>query len=352
MSRRISSTRSSRSRISASTAHHGFDLIRIASAALTNVRRGRAAQGGSTITQQLARQSFLTTDKTIRRKLQELILAERIEVLYPKAADSRALPEQGLFRRRPVRRRSGVARLFRQARLGAVAVRSCAARRAGEVPDRPTRRRTNLDRAIGAPQRRAPGHARHRRIDRPDWQRARTARVVLRDSLRGGDLRGQYFQEQVRQELVDRFGWEQVYQGGLRVFSTIDMAVQDSAEAAVAQSLKTLDEKRKALASREASRQQRRRRQCRAPAGRADRHGSSHGRRARHGRRTRLRAEPLQPRGPGAPSAGVGVQAVRLRRGARGRLHAGDDDRSPERSGRRRRRATGRRKTSTRRPSR
>ena len=103
--------------------HHGFDLIRIASAASTNVRRGRAAQGGSTITQQLARQSFLTPDKTIRRKLQELILAERIEVLYQKAADPRAVPEQGLFRRRSVRRRSGVARLLRQARLGVVAVR-------------------------------------------------------------------------------------------------------------------------------------------------------------------------------------------------------------------------------------
>ncbi|HEV3141536.1 MAG TPA: biosynthetic peptidoglycan transglycosylase, partial [Vicinamibacterales bacterium] len=59
--------------------HHGFDLIRIGSAALTNLRHARAVQGGSTITQQLARQSFLKPDKTLRRKVQELILAERIE---------------------------------------------------------------------------------------------------------------------------------------------------------------------------------------------------------------------------------------------------------------------------------
>ena len=64
--------------------HHGFDLVRIASAALANLRSGRAAQGGSTITQQLARQSFLTPAKTIRRKLQELILAARIERMYSK----------------------------------------------------------------------------------------------------------------------------------------------------------------------------------------------------------------------------------------------------------------------------
>src|SRR5207248_1641356 len=45
----------------------------------------RAAQGGSTITQQLARQSFLTPEKTIRRKLQELILAAEIESRFSKA---------------------------------------------------------------------------------------------------------------------------------------------------------------------------------------------------------------------------------------------------------------------------
>src|SRR5262249_2695045 len=64
--------------------HHGFDMLRIASAALHNVRSGRLAQGGSTITQQLARQSFLTTDKTIKRKIQEFILARRIEHSYSK----------------------------------------------------------------------------------------------------------------------------------------------------------------------------------------------------------------------------------------------------------------------------
>ena len=64
--------------------HRGFDLVRIASAALTNLRHGRMAQGGSTITQQLARQSFLTPDKTLRRKFQELILASRIERIYTK----------------------------------------------------------------------------------------------------------------------------------------------------------------------------------------------------------------------------------------------------------------------------
>jgi len=64
--------------------HQGIDTIRILSAALANVRHRRVAQGGSTITQQLARQSFLRPDKTLRRKIQEAILANRIERLYDK----------------------------------------------------------------------------------------------------------------------------------------------------------------------------------------------------------------------------------------------------------------------------
>jgi len=229
--------------------HHGFGIIRIASAALTNVRRGRAAQGGSTITQQLARQSFLTTDKTIRRKLQELILAERIEVLYPKAQIlelylNKVYFGDGLYGVEAASRgyfgKHASELSLSEAALLAGLVKSPSAYA-------PT---SNLDRAIGRRNVVLQAMLDSGAINRPDWQRARTARVVLRDSLRGGDLRGRYFQEQLRQELVDRFGWMQVYQGGLRVFSTIDMAAQESAEAAVAQSLKTLDDKRKALASR------------------------------------------------------------------------------------------------------
>src|SRR5690606_27698036 len=59
--------------------HGGVDVVRVVGAALSNLREGRAAQGGSTITQQLARQSFLTMDKTLRRKVTEVIVAARLE---------------------------------------------------------------------------------------------------------------------------------------------------------------------------------------------------------------------------------------------------------------------------------
>src|SRR5687767_7134696 len=64
--------------------HSGVDAIRVAAAAVRNLETGRRSEGGSTITQQLARQSFLTRDKTFRRKLKEVILAGYIEGEYTK----------------------------------------------------------------------------------------------------------------------------------------------------------------------------------------------------------------------------------------------------------------------------
>src|SRR5260370_32233740 len=65
--------------------HGAVDPPRIAKAAIANITHRRAAQGASTITQQLARASFLTREKTLRRKIQEVILASRIEDQYSKA---------------------------------------------------------------------------------------------------------------------------------------------------------------------------------------------------------------------------------------------------------------------------
>ena len=57
--------------------HFGIDPIGIGRAALTNVRAGGIAQGGSTITQQLAKMRFLSTERTFTRKAKEAILARR-----------------------------------------------------------------------------------------------------------------------------------------------------------------------------------------------------------------------------------------------------------------------------------
>src|SRR3546814_2235641 len=64
--------------------HFGIDPIGLARAAWTNFRAGRVVQGGSTLTQQLAKNVFLTADRSLERKLQELLLAFWLERNFSK----------------------------------------------------------------------------------------------------------------------------------------------------------------------------------------------------------------------------------------------------------------------------
>src|SRR5436190_4290149 len=229
--------------------HHGFDGVRIVSAAFANLRHLRAVQGGSTITQQLARQSFLTPDKTIRRKLQELILARRIVERYTKQQIlelylNKVYFGDGLYGI------EAASRGYFGKHASELSVAE-AALLAGLVKSPSSYAPTvSLQRAIARRNVVLQAMLDERYIDRAARDEARHGHVTLHDNLRADEPHGQYFKEQVRREVVDRFGWQRVYQGGLRVFSTIDMPMQVAAETAVAGSLKTLDEKRRALAAK------------------------------------------------------------------------------------------------------
>jgi 1A family penicillin-binding protein len=232
--------------------HRGFDLVRIVSAALTNLRHGRMAQGGSTITQQLARQSFLTPDKTLRRKFQELILASRIERIYTKPQIlelyfNKVYFGDGLYGAEAAARgyfgKHASELNVAEAALLAGLVKSPSSYAPTVSRERAMARRNIVLQAM----------LESNALDQAAWKSARASKLVLHDTLRSEDPHGQYFKEQVRREVVERFGWQRVYQGGLRVFTTIDMPTQVAAEAAVADQLKALDEKRAAWQARRAA---------------------------------------------------------------------------------------------------
>ena len=64
--------------------HHGMDFRGIARAMYRNIRAGRIVEGGSTLTQQLAKVLFLTPERSYSRKLKEMVLALKIEQQYTK----------------------------------------------------------------------------------------------------------------------------------------------------------------------------------------------------------------------------------------------------------------------------
>ena len=68
--------------------HYGVDPLASRAPAMANILHRGVAQGGSTITQQLAKNLFLTQERTITRKLQEAMLALWLERKFSKHADS------------------------------------------------------------------------------------------------------------------------------------------------------------------------------------------------------------------------------------------------------------------------
>ncbi|MCL4848345.1 MAG: PBP1A family penicillin-binding protein [Acidobacteria bacterium] len=212
--------------------HRGVDLVRVAAAALANLRERRAAQGGSTITQQLARQSFLTPDKTIRRKLKEILVASQLEHSFSKDEIlemylNKVYFGDGFY---------GV----EAASLGYFDKHAAeldvaeAALLAGLIQS-PSAYAPTGNRARALARRRVVLNAMHEMgaIDRETLERAREVEPVLRSRFRPDEPFGLYAKEQIRRDLVERFGWERVSQGGLRVYSTIDAGLQQQVERAV-----------------------------------------------------------------------------------------------------------------------
>jgi 1A family penicillin-binding protein len=225
--------------------HSGVDLVRILGATLANLREGRLAQGGSTITQQLARQSFLTLDKTYTRKVQEVLLALRIEHQYTKDEILELYLNKMYFGAGLYGAEAASLGYFgKPARELSVEE---AALLAGLVKSPSTWAPTvNLDRAVARRNVVLQAMRDEGDLDPATFERAKASAVTLRDALRRDEPFGQYFKEQVRLELIERFGRERVYQSGLRVYTTIDVEMQKAAEAAVAKSLVDLSNRRQA----------------------------------------------------------------------------------------------------------
>jgi 1A family penicillin-binding protein len=224
--------------------HGGVDVIRIAGAAWRNLRDGWGTQGGSTITQQLARQSFLTREKTLQRKLREIVLAARLERTFTKeqilelylnkiyfgnglyGAEAASL---GYFGKHATDLDVAEAALLAGLLKGPSAYAPTVS-----IERALMRRRAALEamRATGA-------------IDDETFQDATAREIRLHDVLHRDERMGQYFKEEVRKQLVKQFGLERVYEGGLRVYTTLDLELQKAAETEVARASEELERRQK-----------------------------------------------------------------------------------------------------------
>jgi len=223
--------------------HQGVDPIRIGAAVVRNFQEGRRAEGGSTITQQLARQSFLSRDKTYRRKIKEVILAAHIEREYAKN-DILELYLNKVYFGDGLYGVEAAALGYFGKHANEVNVEE-AALLAGLIQSPSSYAPTvNLERAVSRRNVVLQAMASTGAIDQAELDRARKADVTLSNAIEMKETFGLYFKEQVRKELVDRFGGTRVAQGGLRVFTTLDPDLQKAAEKILEDGIQAIERRR------------------------------------------------------------------------------------------------------------
>ena len=207
--------------------HHGYDSLGIIRAALKNLTAGHVRQGGSTITQQLARNSFSLKERTYRRKLLEIFLAKRIEDNFSKQKImelylNRIYFGGGMYGAEAAARGyfGKSARDMSLAECATLAGLIKSPNRLSPWNDRGNSRETRdyaLDRMrdLGF-------------ISREQCAAARAQQIVVgsRQNAQGQT----YAVDYIRQQVIAAVGWDRAINEGYRIHTTIDVNVQRRAE--------------------------------------------------------------------------------------------------------------------------
>src|SRR5215469_10918221 len=218
--------------------HFGVDPIGVARALYQNYRRGRIVEGGSTITQQLAKVLFLTPDKSLERKLKEAALALELERRYSKDRILELYLNQIYFGHGAFGVEAA-ARTFYGKGVGDLTLAESAL--LAGLPKAPTTY-SPFDHPDAAKRRRITVLARmvETGILKPDQaKRAGQAPLALVPPERRRTS-GQYFLEYVQQLLEQEYGAEMVFKGGLNVYTTLSPAMQLKAEQSLREGLRAV----------------------------------------------------------------------------------------------------------------
>jgi penicillin-binding protein 1A len=219
--------------------HHGYDLFGITRAALKNLVAGHVRQGASTITQQLARNSFALKEKTFRRKLLEIFLARRIEDSFGKQKImelylNRIYFGGGLYGA------EAASRGYFSKPAREMSLAECATL-AGLIKS-PNRLSPWSDKASSRDARNyALGRMRDLGfIDQQKWAAAQTQEIVIgnRQNAQGQS----YAVDYIRQQVIAAVGWDRAMNEGFRIHTTIDSDVQKAAEDSLRKSLERAEQ--------------------------------------------------------------------------------------------------------------
>jgi penicillin-binding protein 1A len=219
--------------------HRGVDVMGLARAALSLARTGSKSQGGSTITMQVARNFFLTPEKTVKRKFSELLLALQVEQRLSKEQILELYLNKIFFGHRAYGV-TAAADLYYDKALDDLTLPEMAM--LAGLPKAPSSNNplTNPDRAL---ERRNYVLRRMQELDyitAAEYEAAVAAPDEAKLHQRDVGLQAGYIAEMVRQEMIRRYG-DEAYARGFLVTTTVESWLQRSAQDALRVSLLDYD---------------------------------------------------------------------------------------------------------------
>ncbi len=222
--------------------HRGLSPRAIARAMIMNLLTRRKSQGGSTITQQLARILFLTPEKSFTRKIKEALLAVEVEKHYSKDKILELYFNQVYFGHGAYGVEAAAQTYFKKS-VGELNLAEVAM--LAGLPSAPNRFSPILDPARA---RRRRDHVLNRMVEMKLISREQAAaagQTPFDETLftRSRTI-APYFVEHVRQSLEDTYGAYALYNSGLKVYTTLNLKMQRAAEEALVGGLRDLDKAR------------------------------------------------------------------------------------------------------------
>lgn len=208
--------------------HMGVDPIGIARALIVNIKAGSIAEGGSTITQQLAREMFLTQERTLIRKVREAILAIIIELKFSKSEILQAYLNQVYLGEGAYGVEAAAQKYFdkhaSELNLSESAMIAGLAR--GPVLYSPYR---DINAALKRRNVVLNGMFEQGYINVEEKNKAESEALAV-VYKKEKSVNASYFIDYIAEQLVAKYGEETVYQRGLKVYTTLDLKTQEVAE--------------------------------------------------------------------------------------------------------------------------
>jgi len=212
--------------------HAAMDWKGTLRALITNLTTGEMSQGGSTITQQLARNTFLTAEKTIQRKIKELILANWIEEKYTKDKILELYLNQIPYGTNAYGIESASQTYFNKSAKDLSLAESATLAAMIQAPSYYSPWGTHMEELINRKNYVLEQMNKLGFIDKQEEESAQKIKLVFA-SQNIGIIKAPHFVMMVEDYLIQKYGEDIVEKGGLRVITTLDWKLQQIAETAV-----------------------------------------------------------------------------------------------------------------------